>query len=141
MLRSMVFGFFGIFSVAGLVFGQGFGYNQPVVEQGQQYAQYSTGGTYAPPFQQTQVNVNQQVQQPVANPYAWRPAANLQSPFQQRQADMYHRHDHYHHGQQQYYQNYSYYYQQTPQTYYYVPQCQQQYYYYQYPHANRYWCW
>lgn len=140
MLRSIVFGFLGIFVTSGLVFGQGFEYNQPYVEQGQQYAAYGTSGTYAPSYQQTQVNVNQQ-QAPV-NPYAWRPAANLQSPFQQRQPDMHHRHDHYHHGQQQYYQNYSHYYQQTPQVQYYYPQCQQQqYYYYQYPHANRYWIW
>jgi len=135
MLRSMILGFLGIFSAAGLVFGQGFGYNQPYVEQGQQYAQYSTAQTYAPPYQQTQVNVNQQVQQPVVNPYAWRPAQNLQSPFAQRQPDIYHRHDHYHHATQQYQC-------QTPQVQYYYPQCQQQqYYYYQYPHAQRYWLW
>lgn len=140
MFRSVIFGVFLSLGCFSLAFGQDYGYNNgvPQVEQGQQYAQYGTAQTYAPPYQQTQVNVNQQQVTPTVNPYQWRPAQNLQSPFATKQADFTHRHDHYHHQQQQYYH----YYQQTPQVQYYYPQCQQQqYYYYQYPHANRYWIW
>ena len=125
MLRATFFGLIVAVSSFSVALGQDFGYNSvgPTVQQGKQYAGWNTYGQDAPVYNQ---NVN-------PNPYAWRPAQNLTSPFvqpQQRGYDTTHRHDHYHHAGQQRYGNTSHYY----PTYQY---CQPQV--YQYPHTQQYW--